>query len=142
MVVNGNGKTATGGEDANGPGEWENVNESMSDRASLYQSQVTGKSSGVVYRVNGVKFDGYQDGTLVDAKGPGYAKFVRADGEFQFWWRGSQSLVSQARSQIVPANGTPIKWYIAEPEATDAIRTLLEDNDCSTIEVIYMRANS
>jgi len=143
--ANGNGgnggRTATGGGDNNGPGEWENVNESMSDRASQYQSQITGRAPGSVYRVNGVKFDGYQDGTLIDAKGPGYAKFLRPDGTFQRWWGGSGDLVKQAQAQIAAADGTPIKWYVAEPEAADAIRALLRRSGCGIIEVIYIPPN-
>ena len=137
----GGGRTATGGGDNNGPGEWENVNESMSERASQYQSQITGRPPGSVYRVNGVKFDGYQDGTLIDAKGPGYANFLKPNGTFQPWWSGSRGLVDQARSQIAAANGTPIKWYVAEPEAADAINALLRSNRCGSIEVIYMPPN-
>jgi len=42
----------------------------MSARAAAYQEQITGQAIGSVYRVNGVKFDGFADGVLQDAKGP------------------------------------------------------------------------
>jgi hypothetical protein len=42
-----------------------------------------------VYRVNGVKFDGYANGVLQEAKGPGYAQFVR-NGEFQPWFLSAE----------------------------------------------------
>jgi RHS repeat-associated protein len=69
--------------DPDDPGKWERVDEYMSDRARDYQTQITGRT-GEVYRVNGVKFDGYNSSTktLLDAKGPGYAKFVE-NGAFK-----------------------------------------------------------
>jgi RHS repeat-associated protein len=42
------------------PGEWVNAAESMSARASAYQTKITGRLAGEVYRVNGVKFDGFR----------------------------------------------------------------------------------
>ena len=59
-----------------GPGVWERVNESMSARARMYQEAVTGVPSEIGYRVDGVKFDGFKNGTLIDAKGPGYERFL------------------------------------------------------------------
>ena len=59
-----------------GPGVWERVNESKSGRARMYQEAVTGVPSEISYRVNGVKFDGFKNGTLIDAKGPGYERFL------------------------------------------------------------------
>lgn len=34
-----------------------------------YQRFVTGAEDGMVYKVNGVKFDGYKDGVLIEANG-------------------------------------------------------------------------
>lgn len=48
----------------------------MSDRAKAYQESVTGVPSEIGYRVDGAKFDGFREGTLIDAKGPGYAQFL------------------------------------------------------------------
>ena len=42
----------------------------------MYQEAVTGVPSEIGYRVNGVKFDGFKNGTLIDAKGPGYERFL------------------------------------------------------------------
>ncbi len=55
-----------------GPGAWGVVAESMSERAAAYQTQITGRAAGSVYWLNGVKFDGFADGVLQDAKGPRY----------------------------------------------------------------------
>jgi hypothetical protein len=46
-----------------GPGNWQVVNESMSARAALFEEQATGEPAGLAYKVNGVSFDGYTNGT-------------------------------------------------------------------------------
>jgi hypothetical protein len=130
------GEGAAESEAASGPGGWEPVNESMSERAALYQEQVTGTPQGQGYVVDGVKFDGFQDGTLLDAKGPGYARFIR-DGEFRTWWRGADRLLRQATSQLDVANGTPITWHIAEQDALTAIEDLFAENGISGIRLVF-----
>ena len=71
---------ARSGRPAEGPGEWGAANESMSKRAARYQEQISGHSANEAYWVGGkdlksggVKFDGFKDGVLLEAKGPGYA---------------------------------------------------------------------
>ncbi len=122
-----------------GPGRFVRVIESMSHRAARYQSRITGRLPDVGYRVGNVKFDGYDDvsGVLLDAKGPGYAKFVR-NGRFRDWYCGADEMVDQATRQIRAASGTPIEWHIAEKEAADAIRRLLTDNGISGIIVKFV----
>lgn len=119
-----------------GPGKWVNTTESMSSRAADYQTQITGRPANQSYVVNNVKFDGYNGTSLLDAKGPGYAKFVGPSGRFESYFGGRQSIVTQAQRQLEAANGTPIQWHVAEPEADQAIRTLLNDKDVSGIRVI------
>jgi RHS repeat-associated protein len=121
---------------SDGPGKWETANEAMSDRARAYQQQITGRS-GQVYRVNGVKCDGYRHGTLLDAKGPGYANFFE-NGLPKPWFKASaQTLVAAAQRQIVAARGMPIEWHVAEQEAADAIRALLQNNNVTGVRVVY-----
>ncbi len=121
---------------SHGPGNWEPANEAMSDRARAYQQQITGRS-GQVYRVNGVKFDGYRNGTLLDAKGPGYANFFE-NGLPKPWFKaGAQELVAAAKRQIVAARGMAIEWHVAEQEAANAIRVLLQNNNVTGIRVVY-----
>src|SRR5690606_35788324 len=78
-----------------GPGKWKRVNETMSERAARYQRQITGRPVDEAYVVDGVRFDGYRNGKLVDmpealleAKGPGYKTFV-AEKDFVRWFRSS-----------------------------------------------------
>jgi hypothetical protein len=123
--------------ESGGPGGWSSVSESMSARAADYQARVTGVPSGTGYVVSGVKFDGYRNGVLLDAKGPGYAKFVK-NGRFRPWYNGAGDLASQARRQLNAAGGTPITWYVAEEDAVGAMRNLFVDRGISGINIEYM----
>jgi RHS repeat-associated protein len=116
-----------------GPGKWSAVNETMSARAAAYQAQIGGRP-GQAYTVNGVKFDNYEGGVLVDAKGPGYAKFTK-DGEFRSWWSGQQKLANQAIRQVNAAKGQPISWSFAEKPAADATKKLFERERITGIDI-------
>ena len=116
-------------------GQWKNVIESMSARARAYQKQITGRD-GKAYFVKGVKFDGVANGVLIDAKGPGYATFVK-NGRFLDWFKGAEELTKQAQNQLRAANGTPIRWYVAEAEAAAAIRNMFKDKRITGIEIIH-----
>lgn len=92
----------------------------------------------LVYVVDGVKFDGYRDGALLDAKGPGYAQFVTdaSQGEFHPWWKGKSALIDEAQRQIGVAGTTPIEWDVAEPQAADAIKVLLQKHGLQAVKVL------
>jgi len=126
-----------GGLEAEGPGQWREAQESMSDRAADFQSKVTGQPPGRVYDVDGVKFDGYKDGKLLDAKGPGYEQFVDSNGDFKPWYRGAGELVDQAERQLSVAGDTPIEWHVAEEPAADAMRSLLQREGFGQIDVVF-----
>ncbi|WP_436845726.1 polymorphic toxin-type HINT domain-containing protein [Streptomyces shenzhenensis] len=119
-----------------GPGTWGTVNEAMSARAAAYQTRVTGVPNGLGYTVKGVKFDGFQAGTLLDAKGPGYAGFVK-DGRFRPWYDGADGLADQAQRQLNAAGGTPITWHVAEANAVTAMRNLFADRGISGIKIVH-----
>ena len=51
-----------------GPGKCVKEPEAMSDEARTYQSQVSGAPQGWVYKIGEVKFDGYKNGVLKEAK--------------------------------------------------------------------------
>ena len=118
-------------------GVWQNVVESMTARARAYQLQITGRS-GQSFLVNGVKFDGATASALLEAKGPGYSNFV-SNSVFRDWYRGADSLVSQALRQVKAADGVRIEWHVAENSAAVAIRNLLADNGITGITVIFSR---
>ncbi len=128
------------GSSGGGPGKWDSANESMSSRAAKYQQQITGCPTGIVYRVGDVKFDGFDGTSLLDAKGPGYAKFVQLDPEtgaagFKSWWKGADGLVDEANRQIGVAGGWPIVWHIAEALAYTAINNLFKAEGISGIKL-------
>ncbi|WP_438616736.1 Tox-REase-5 domain-containing protein [Myxococcus llanfairpwllgwyngyllgogerychwyrndrobwllllantysiliogogogochensis] len=138
---------------AKGPGQWGPSGEKgASARARAYQEQISGRSYDDAYWVGGVgrksggtKFDGFEDGVLLEAKGPGYAEFFEADLAPKDWFRASgkaQDLVDQALRQIgkVKGKGIPIEWHIAEKHAADAIRKLLSGRGVREIAVIHTPA--
>jgi len=122
-----------------GPGKWRKAGESMSPRAARYQRQITGAAKGNVYDVKGVKFDGFKNGTLLDAKGPGYEWAVK-NGEFIRKYKGAQSLLDQARRQVAAAGGTPIRWEIAEAKTAQAIKNMFRKNGITGIDVVHTPA--
>jgi hypothetical protein len=123
---------------ARGPGQWSPVKESMSRRAARYQEQISGRPVNESYVVRGVRFDGYENGVLLEAKGPGYAnKFTRELDPKPWFTKGARSLVDQAQRQLQVANGTPIRWHVAESKAAEAIRELLNNAGMHGIEVVH-----
>ena len=120
---------------AKGPGTFVSVSESMSANAAAYQARVAG-TNGSAYVVNGVKFDGFANGMLIDAKA-GYAQFVK-DGQFRSWFSGADSLVAQAQRQLNAANGTPIQWRFAEEVAANATRVLFQQRGVTGIDIVHV----
>ena len=116
-------------------GQWETASESMSARAMGYQTQIAGHQ-GQIFRLNGVKFDGYNNGILMEAKGPDYANFIK-NGEFRTWFQGARGLIEQAHRQLIAAQGIPIEWHVAERTAADVIYKLLEEAGYGMIKVIF-----
>ncbi len=133
---------------AAGPGQWGPAEESMSTRARAYQEQISGRSADEAYWVGGVgrksggvKFDGYKDGVLLEAKGPGYANKFLDNLDPKTWFKntGAQDLINQAKRQLNATSGTqfPIRWHIAEEKTAEAIRLLFKDARVVGIEVVY-----
>jgi hypothetical protein len=135
--------------DERGPGQWGPSEETgASERARAYQEQVTGRSyddaywvGGVGRNSGGVKFDGFKDGVLLEAKGPGYANKFLDDLKPQVWFEksGARALIEQAQRQLraVRRTGASIQWHIAEQKTAEAIRKLFKDNDVEEIEVVF-----
>jgi hypothetical protein len=131
---------------AEGPGQWGPAQESMSKRAARYQEQISGQPASEAYWVGGVgrksggiKFDGFKDGVLLEAKGPGYANKFDGDLFPERWFApsGAKQLLEQARRQFKVAKGVPIRWHVAEKKAADAIRKLLNEENVKGIEVVH-----
>ncbi|KFE63926.1 Tox-REase-5 domain-containing protein [Hyalangium minutum] len=134
--------TQTGPASSGGPGEWVKAGEGMSGQARRYQVQVTGAPEGHVYRVKlgdkYVKFDGYDDGGLIETKSTGYAQWVDKNLDFLRIFNGREQLLDQARRQLRAARGTPIRWIVAEERFASALRKLFKANGLDDIEVIHV----
>jgi Restriction endonuclease fold toxin 5 len=91
-----------------------------------------------------MRFDGFKDGVLLEAKGPGYANKFFDNLEPRPWFKpsGAKALVAQAQRQFEAARrtGTPIRWHVAEEKTADAIRLLLKREKVTGIEVVYTPA--
>ncbi|WP_223642168.1 Tox-REase-5 domain-containing protein [Corallococcus sp. EGB] len=126
------------------PGHWGPAKESMSDRARRYQEQISGHSADEAYWVGDVKFDGFRDGVLLEAKGPGYANKFQEGLAPKPWFEdtGAQGLLDQAfrQSDRVRDMGIRIEWHVAEKKAADAIRRLLKGAGIKGIEVVHTPA--
>ena len=120
-----------------GPGNWIVTRHRMSPRSAIYQSKITGMLPDVDYLVNGVKFDGFANGILLEAKGFGYARWVK-NGVFKGSFRGAAALERQAARQLAAApSGARIQWHFAEEDAANATRVLFERQGVKGIEVLF-----
>ncbi len=122
-----------------GPGEWIEANRNgMSERAKAYEEQVSGAPAGTEYEVpregeNPVKFDGWDkeandgDGLLIEAKGPGYEKFLDKDGDFDTRFGAGKDIEDQLRRQVDAARqaGKEVEWRVAEPRVAEAIERMV-----------------
>jgi hypothetical protein len=70
---------------AQAPGQWRRRKFSGSSQAQRYQEQISGRSAEEVYYIGEVEFDGFQNGVLLEAKGPGYSAFFEGNGQPKHW---------------------------------------------------------
>ncbi len=124
-----------------GPGKWVQVDEYMSESSRNYQAQMTGAPKGYAYRVKQgheeVDFDGFDQGVLLEIKGTGYAQWITKKLDFLPNFKGRDKLLDQARRQFAVANGTPIRWIVAEEELAGALKKLFAFNKLR-IEVVHI----
>ena len=120
-------------------GSWQDVNESMSKASRDYQAAITGHT-GQAWVQNGVKFDGYSNGILIETKAK-YSQFVDSSGTFRSWFKGADGFVDQARRQLAASNGAPITWYFKEKAARDATEILFRQNGITGIKLVYSPGN-
>ncbi|RKH61035.1 hypothetical protein D7X96_32450 [Corallococcus interemptor] len=127
-----------------GPGKWVQVNESMSDRARDYQAQVTGTPKGSAYRLKSgddeVDFDGYDpvENVLLEAKGPGYAKFIQDNMTLKEFFKGFDKVLAQAERQYFMARGMRVRWFVAEERFAELLRRSFESRGYKTFEVVHV----
>ncbi len=147
LILQRAGTAAKEGAPAQGPGKWGPAKESMSPRARRYQEQISGHTADEAYWVGGVgrdsggvKFDGFEKGVLLEAKGPGYANKFLDNLKPKAWFEmsGAKALVEQAQRQLAKAPaGVPIRWHIAEQKTAEAVRELFKGRGITEIEVVF-----
>jgi hypothetical protein len=111
-----------------------------SERAIKYQAQISalnnpqrplapGVAVSLTNPVTGarVAFDDCResDGTMIEAKGPGYAeKLDNAIMAASF----AKKWTDQAKSQLDASGGRPLEWYFAEEKAADKARDIFNEH--------------
>jgi hypothetical protein len=133
----GGGGSSDSPANSNGPGNWEPENNSgRSQHAIDYEKQITGHE-GEAYNVNGVKFDGYDEGrgVLLEAKDH-YSFLLKDDNSWKSWF-DEEKLADQAEDQAKVAGNHPIEWHCSEKEVADALRNLIGKK----VNVIYTPPN-
>lgn len=115
-----------------------------SDRSLAYQNQISGLPPGMAVFYNGIYFDGCRttDGTLLEAKGPGYDWALTAEGEWKPWYEGKQDLWDQLQRQSEAAGDRPVEWHVAEPRVAQYLRALVQAQGYSNIQIIYTPAST
>ena len=118
-------------------GTWVGENtKGWSANAIAYQEYATGVKVGRAFDVNGVKFDGFKNGKLIEAKSS-YDNFVNSSGQFYDWFNGKDALVNQARNQLKAADGTSVEWHFKTQKSLDATKILFQENGIEGIDLIY-----
>ncbi|MFE1288378.1 hypothetical protein [Streptomyces sp. NPDC058751] len=125
-----------------GPGRWFTEKESMKSADAAYQRVVTdGVPEGFVYKVPAstpsgfVKFDGYKNGKLIDAKNLHYPdSFINpSTGKLKF----PTAETTTMKKQVAAANGVPVVWYMNNERTATALRLWAIDNDVKGIEFVF-----
>ncbi|WP_233588100.1 Tox-REase-5 domain-containing protein [Corallococcus sp. CA049B] len=93
-----------------------------------------GAPKGSAYRLKSgddeVDFDGYDliDDLLLEAKGPGYAKFIQDNMSMKEFYKGFDKVLAQAERQFNVAGGRRIRWIVAEERFATFLRSAFESN--------------
>ncbi|MCZ4511129.1 RICIN domain-containing protein [Streptomyces sp. ActVer] len=131
--------------ESGGPGKWLVEKESMDPADAAYQWAVTGGvPEGFVYKVadpsrpsGWVKFDGYQNGTLIDAKNLHYPdNFIDTAGKLRFPTKETGTM----KKQVEAAKGVPIVWYVNNERTATALQHWVVDNNLKGIKITFRPA--
>ena len=79
-----------------------------------------------------------QDGALIEAKGPGFARNLRYE---RFRYSYTKRFRNQAATQVQAAGARLLRWYFAEPETAKFARDLFAgDRDLQKIQIFHVEA--
>ncbi|WP_369393024.1 Tox-REase-5 domain-containing protein [Streptomyces sp. CG1] len=124
-----------------GPGKWMPETEGMSQADRAYEQRMTNGAPGALsYKVVNpetgkyVKFDGYQNGTLIDAKNQNLEKLIGKDGKLLPFVKDP---IEQALRQSAAAGKVPVVWYVSNEQTATAFRYMMADNGIKNITVVF-----
>lgn len=114
----------------------------MSERAADYQQQITGLPRGIAVELNGVMFDGCRttDGTMLEAKGPGFEFAMDENGDWKQWYNGKTRLDEQIADQSRAAGERLVEWHVAEPRVAQYIEKVAQTNGYTNVFVFHTPA--
>lgn len=110
-----------------------------SEHAIAYQQQITGLPPGLEVKLNGVRFDGCReaDGTMLEAKGPGYVNMMVGPDIWWRWFTGVEPIEDQMERQSKAAAGRIVEWHFAEPQVAAYFHKYAGEAGLMNIDVIY-----
>jgi hypothetical protein len=119
----------------------ENIN-GRSERSLAYQEQISGLPRGWEVKLNGVRFDGCreEDGTMLEAKGPGYATFLDGRGGWKEWFSRLQAIQIQIGDQSRAARPRRVEWHFAEKPVADYFREYVREEKIENVIMFYTPA--
>lgn len=85
-----------------------------------------------------------KNGTMGDAKGPNYFKFMIDPNHWRDWYQGLQKLKDQMDRQSHAAAGREVEWYFAEQGPAEYFQKYVEAHraDLPNIDVFFMPPSS
>jgi hypothetical protein len=115
-----------------------------SERSLAYQHQITRLPRGLEVKLNGIRFDGCReaDGTMLEAKGPGFSDKMDGPSKWQRWFTGGKEMEQQIISQSRAATGRQVEWHFAESSVADYFRAFVEQEGLANIIVRHTPAAS
>ncbi len=82
-----------------------------------YQEQINGISGSFEFLLGNVRFDGYKDGVLLEAKGF-YQQIFKKYGE-RVQTKIFDNMTKQLKKQVDAADGLKLEWHFAEQETME-----------------------
>ena len=124
--------------------------EGRKDRGLDYQSQISGLPRGFDFKLpdplggKPVSFDACweeKNGTMGEAKGPGYEKQMVGANDWQDWYDGDEGIKTQLASQsrAAAAAGRRVEWHFAEAGPAEFFRKYVNDHraELPNVDVYY-----
>lgn len=111
----------------------------MKERAAAYQQQITGLPRGMAVYLNGVMFDGCRttDGTMLEAKGPGYEFAMTPSGEWEDWYEGIDKMKADLPRYSAAAVNRLVEYHFAESRVATYVSNYVKSTGLANVRVFY-----